>query len=577
MWWIKSPQRLKSEVAAIEALQQRVPWLSPIIPRMLKGLKFAVDFDIVVNGEGFPFTLEYPAFFPETPPTVRPRDHRRLSSHQYGAGGEMCLEFRSDNWDPSVTGAMMIESTHRLISGEHPSPQEERAAVPTAHQTSLGQRLRGMSCRFFLTRGLRDFVATLKPNECRPCSIIETLGPRKTWTAHVATVGSTEQPEWQETAIPPRGGKGEAAILLRVSSLAELQIPDHVSLQNLIDGAVGSATLPVDDKALSRFTIVADSDAARLYFSFFHEGMWKLIAYTVIDLIDGRSRLPDSYAVLPGKKVGLLGCGSLGSKIAMSLARSGVGTFVLVDDDIFKPENLVRHDLDAASLGAHKVDGLEVRLRAVSAHIKVDVHRVILGGQEASGTTATVLDDLATCDVLIDATADPQAFNFVASVARNVLRPMVWAEVYAGGIGGFVARLRPGYEPPPHIARRQFIGWCREKGIPWEGEGVDYDARRVGTQPLVADDADVTVIAGHAARIALDVLVRPDDSAFTHPAYVIGLSKEWIFEEPFQTHPVDFVAEGEWQIAAPETQAAEAIDYVLSLLEQGDDADRTGS
>ena len=42
---------------------------------------------------------------------------------------------------------------------------------------------------------------------------------------------------------------------------------------------------------------------------------------------------------------------------------------------------------------------------------------------------------------------------------------MIWAEAYAGGVGGFVARLRHGIEPPPHAARRQYFGWCRSQGV----------------------------------------------------------------------------------------------------------------
>lgn len=336
--------------------------------------------------------------------------------------------------------------------------------------------------------------------------------------------------------------------------------------------------LPANDNVISYFIVVADATAAKVFCLFYHEGALKSLPYTVIDLTaETGARVPEDYAVLAGKKVGLVGCGSLGSKIATSLARSGVKAFVLVDDDIFKPENLVRNDLDAAGLGGHKVDGLKARLQAVSGMVEVDTYRVVLGGQESSGTTATVLDDLATCDVLIDATADPQAFNFVASVARNVLRPLVWAEVFAGGVGGFVIRLRPDHEPPPHTARRQFIGWNKSLGVPWQGDGVDYDAPRADGQTLIADDANVAVIAGHATSMAIDVLLRPDASRFLHPAYVIGMSSEWIFDEPFHTHPVDFVPEGQWQIPAPETQATEAVEYMLSLIEQGDDADRTGT
>lgn len=147
---------------------------------------------------------------------------------------------------------------------------------------------------------------------------------------------------------------------------------------------------------------------------------------------------------------------------------------------------------------------------------------------------------------------------------------MLWAEVYAGGIGGFVARLRPDVEPPPHTARRQYLAWCREQDVPWRGEGEDYDVRREEHPPLIADDADVAVIAAHASRMALDVLLRPTETTFPHTAYVIGLSAGWIFDAPFDTHPFDFVPEGAWQNPAPEKEATDAVDFILSLLSPPD-------
>jgi sulfur-carrier protein adenylyltransferase/sulfurtransferase len=573
MWWVKNPVRLKSEVAELEALRDHEAWLLSFTPSLLKGLTFAVEFDIEVGGEPFPFTLEYPAFFPDTPPKVTPRDGRRLSGHQYGAGGEMCLEYRSDNWDLSVTGAMMVESTYRLLAGERPT-EDDRAVVPSAHQSTLGQRLRGTSGRFFLTAGLRDYAAALTAGEHGACRIAEIFGPKRTWTAHVCNAGPADKSEWQESTIPSRVDAGETALLLRVESLRDLSISTQAALDALIETARGSEGLPVNDSATSRFTLLADHESASLYFSVLKDGAWNLYPYLTIDLTnDIGGRLPEQYAALRGKKVGLVGCGSLGSKIATSLARSGVGAFVLVDDDIMKPGNLVRHDLDAASLGAHKVDALEARLKAVSPHINVSARRVVLGGQESSGTTSSVLEELATCHLLIDATADPQPFNFVASVARSALRPMIWAEVYAGGIGGFVARLRPDIEPPPHQARRQYLGWCRQQGVPWLAEDHVYESR--GAEgPVVADDADVATIAAHAVRMTTDCLIHPDASAFPHPAYVIGLSKAWLFTEPLDIRPLDFVTEGQWRI----TDAAlttEAVDYMLALLERPEDASRS--
>ena len=57
--------------------------------------------------------------------------------------------------------------------------------------------------------------------------------------------------------------------------------------------------------------------------------------------------------------------------------------------------------------------------------------------------------------------------------------------------------------------------------------------------PLIADDADVTVIASHAARMGIDMLIPRSPSMFPNSVYMIGLAKGWIFEQPFETHPIE--------------------------------------
>ncbi|HEX3342781.1 MAG TPA: ThiF family adenylyltransferase, partial [Pseudolabrys sp.] len=369
----------------------------------------------------------------------------------------------------------------------------------------------------------------------------------------------------------------------------EFQITDAVRLegfpispeQELLDALIVSgrgpnaAPLSIDsDKC--RYTVIADARSATLFYSYQKESRWNVFPYRSVDLTnDSEERLSQTYSVLAGKRVGIVGCGALGSKIAASLARSGTRAFVLVDDDILKPGNLIRHDLDVGSLGAHKAEAVAARLKAITAGVNVSARRVLLGGQEAAGSTASVLDELATCDLLIDATADPQAFNFVASVATSRLRPMVWSEVYAGGIGGFVARLRPTAEPPPHSARRQYLAWCRAQGVPWHGEDRDYGARGIADVALIADDSDVSVIAAHTSRMAIDLLVSPHDSAFPHSAYLIGLTKQWIFSEPFDTHPFDFAPDGEWTPQISPERTEEAIAFMSSLLKFDGNEDRT--
>jgi len=575
IWWAKDPDRLKREVGEVELLRERWDWLSMATPRLRDGLNFAFDFDVTLDGEIFALRLEYPAFFPETPPSVVPRDGRRLSQHQYGSGGELCLEFRSDNWDPAITGAMMIESAYRLLVGERLSAEGD-SIVPSAHSASLGQELRGWNSRFLVTHGFAAHVAQMPVGEFRDATISDGLAPKETWVAYVRSIGAAEAPDWRETGIPDRGDRGEPGLVLRVASLAGLPArPDQGALDRMIAEADGRNLLsPTEGQQRLFFIVITDGRTARMFCSYARDMAWNVIPYQTVDLADDVDmRLPPDNGVLGRKKVGIVGCGSLGSKIAASLARSGIREFVLVDDDILKPGNLVRHDLDARSVAAHKADGMAARLAAVVAGTNISVRRVALGGPESSGTTASVLDELALCDLLIDATADPQAFNFVASVARSSLRPLVWAEVYAGGIGGFVARLRPGMEPPPHAARQQYLAWCRDQRVAWHGRDSAYCTHATGGTPLVADDADVAVIAAHASRMALDALIRPVNSAFPYAAYAIGLSARWIFEEPFDTRPITFSPAGEWQAEVSPERSAAAIQFMLSLFVRCDHAD----
>ncbi len=578
MWFLYNPERLKAEVAGLEDLQTQAPWLMRVTPRLLKDLGFAIDFELVVNDEELPFSLSYPSLFPETPPSVQPRDGRHYSSHQWGTGGELCLEHRADNWDPSVTGAMMVASAYRLLSREGPATEGGVFAepVPSAHHPSLGQELRGRRGRALLTAGFRERISALCPGFGYRCYVVNWFGPRGTWTAYVGALGSEPAPTWREEGIPEGNNRSTPGLLIRLSSLDDVRVAAQEDLERIINSVMLPEEVP--DDATARFAVLADATTARFYCSVFHSGSWTAIPYRTIDVSgdSGGGRLPEHYGSMAARRVGVVGCGSLGTKVATSLARSGVGRFLLVDDDIVLPGNLVRNDLGSDSVAAHKVDALEARLRAVAPGVAVDVSRIALGGQESAGSTATVLDRLGDCDLLVDATADSRAFNFVAAVARRAGRPMIWAEVYAGGVGGFVARLRPNIEPPPHAARRQYLAWCRDQGVPWHAEGDSYEARTGGGVPLVADDGDVGVIAAHAARMAIDVLGEGEVSHFPHPAYVIGLRRGWVFEGPFDTKPLDFCADGAWQLPLSDEQSEGAVEYLAALVcKAADDVGRT--
>jgi len=253
-------------------------------------------------------------------------------------------------------------------------------------------------------------------------------------------------------------------------------------------------------------------------------------------------RLDKSHEALASRKAALVGCGSLGSKIAVSLARSGVGRFLLIDDDILMPDNLVRHDLDWREVGTHKADSVARRIQLVNPKATCEVRKQRLGGQESSGSIERLIESLADCDLMIDATAEPSIFNYLCAAVAVARKPLLWAEIFGGGFGGLIARRRPLFEPDPASMRRAIENWCAERGKPIERAANDYGGGPGA--PAIADDADVAVIAAHATRVAIDMLIPRDPSTFPNSVYMVGLAKHWIFDQPFETHPIDVGAPG---------------------------------
>ena len=199
-----------------------------------------------------------------------------------------------------------------------------------------------------------------------------------------------------------------------------------------------------------------------------------------------------------------------------------------------------------------------------------------LGGQGSSGGIEGLIEVLEGCDLLIDATAETAAFEVLSAIRGFARRPMVWGEVFAGGIGGLIARSRPGLEPNPMVIRRTIEYWCAENGriisralAPYEG-GEDM--------PSIANDAEVSIIASHLAAFAIDTMIPRTPSSYLHSVYLIGLQSEWIFDQAFEVRPI---AVGPSDDDAPKDIDPEAlraeIVEIAKLLKEHPDANTAES
>jgi molybdopterin/thiamine biosynthesis adenylyltransferase len=563
IWWLENTVRARSERLSVADLTERVNWLQGVRWHLSNGAALAVDFEIEHDEDSIPFTMTYAEFHPNAPPIVVPRGcNRRLSSHQYGAGGNLCLEYRADNWETTVTGAMMIESAHRLIAGERDVDGPE---LPSAHYVSIGQSVRGSYFRFLITPPLEERLKAIEPAQSIEIGIAEKYHA-ETFAVTVAEIDGTADVRAWPAGIRETTKRGHA---IRLPAGRGMPSAAQDSIASLL-GDLGFEALQEQVLAATgEIDLVLVSATEIAHFYAYDSNQKRYFGRSRILKVGAGSRLPDDYAGLAEKSVGIVGCGSLGSKIAAMLARVGVCRFTLVDDDVLFMANLVRNELSVPGIGVHKVDALRARLIEIAGTIEVTTRRVALGGQESADSTDSVMSALQACDVIIDATANAHCFNFCAAVARESLKPLVWGEVFAGGIGGLVARVRSGHEPEPQTARNQINAWCDAHGIlvPLAGFSAPYATTAGdGAAALVADDAEVAIIAGHLARLATDLLIRPDNSAFPSPAYAVGLRKAWIFSEPFETWPIQLSSSEPWKVDQDSASVAESLALLRELL-----------
>ncbi len=97
----------------------------------------------------------------------------------------------------------------------------------------------------------------------------------------------------------------------------------------------------------------------------------KTESYSLYQSIFSRNEGILETNVMTEKKVVILGCGSVGSLIAMELARSGVGNFLLVDADTLEYHNLCRHQCGIEDVGDLKVNALKRKLLNINPNVNV--------------------------------------------------------------------------------------------------------------------------------------------------------------------------------------------------------------
>lgn len=126
--------------------------------------------------------------------------------------------------------------------------------------------------------------------------------------------------------------------------------------------------------------------------------------------------------------VAICGLGGLGSNIAISLARAGIGTLILIDFDRVDITNLHRQQYKANQIGMNKTDALSENLKEIAPYVELETHTVCITEKNA---TELLKDADIVCEAFDNAECKAMLTNLVLETMPDKYL------VAASGMAGF--------------------------------------------------------------------------------------------------------------------------------------------
>jgi len=198
----------------------------------------------------------------------------------------------------------------------------------------------------------------------------------------------------------------------------------------------------------------------------------------------------------------LVGCGSVGSLVALELAKAGVGRFLLVDNDILGYHNICRHQCGLLDVGRFKTDAVKDRILQINPAAKVVTQNYTI--QEVP---LNVINEFCDKDTILIGGADNREGDLYGnSIAKEIGMPMMsigcWERAFAGEIFYCLPEGMPDYS--------DFIwaigGLSGRVSQNRKFYTTEEELEKASFEPGISVDIDfVTVIA---VKLALDILNR---------------------------------------------------------------------
>jgi molybdopterin/thiamine biosynthesis adenylyltransferase len=467
----------------------------------------------------FNLTIEYPDAFPSKPPRVfsQPTDPL-LARHHRADNREICtFGPQQIQWRANLSGGKAIDQAEAVISDAHSLNDSEKPLkeiqvdVP---EPASAKYIYPSATYVLVPPTIAQFAGSLPEGASAKVNVRFS-----NWPGHpVSQFGSgrgvvsearTATKSIQATAFYRELGTGLSVSNLRVSIIRLAEPPPFVSEEKLAKWVNTFGNHNWIGFIFPEET--GNSQTLRLGWVFARRLQKGRFEYTRTFVMDGsgqNARMPRLRSLAENTIV-MIGCGSLGSKIAVQLAATGVSRFGLVDFDYMEPDNSVRHEAGVDSFGIPKPWAVYRRLVTLNPDVAQNIKTMtmVIGGMERSEIEAGFQEMLASASIVIDTTGDHGVSRLLNDLCGEFGVPQVYASVTNGARSGEIVRVVPGKTACWMCWLTQF-----EHKRPSEEPAPSVGVFAPGCdQPTFTGTTyDIGVVASLAASFVVDTLLLAD-------------------------------------------------------------------
>jgi len=235
-----------------------------------------------------------------------------------------------------------------------------------------------------------------------------------------------------------------------------------------------------------------------------------------IDIFSRNTGIIESDVMLDSGVI-ISGCGSVGSLFALEMARSGVGKFMLVDNDIISYHNICRHQCGILDVGKYKVDAVRERI----LEINPEAEDVTFAGLLQS-VPKKMFDGFCDENTMIVGCADNRDGDLYANKIANIYNiPMMsvgfWERAFAGEVFYCLPNEMPDYEDF-YKSIGESSGRVNQNRIFYTNEA---DLEKTFFEPGIS--VDINFVTTVAIKLAIDILNRKNKKY--HPKLINHLTQ----------------------------------------------------